>query len=62
MKRLAARRDNVIYTTLHQTTLLTDRKNPRMRMRVQGRLMQASFIEIQQVFTTKIRSNTFLTK
>ena len=28
-------------------------KNSRMRMKVQGRLMQASFIEIHQVFPKK---------
>ena len=37
----------------HQLTLLTDRKNSRMRMKVQGRLMQARFIEIHQVFAKK---------
>jgi hypothetical protein len=29
-------------------------KNSRMRMKVQGRLMQAHFIEIHQVFAKKI--------
>ena len=33
--------------------LFTDGKNSRMRMKVQGRLMQARFIEIHQVFAKK---------
>ena len=33
-----------------------------MLMEVQGRLMQACFIEIQQVFAKKIRADTFLTE
>ena len=37
----------------HQLTLLTGGKNSRMRMEVQGRLMQARFIEIHQVFEKK---------
>ena len=32
-----------------------------MRMEVQGRIMQARFIEIHQAFAKKIRSDTFLT-
>ena len=32
-----------------------------MHMKVQGHLMQAHFTEIHQVFTKKIRSDTFLT-
>ena len=37
-------------------------KNSRMRMKVQGSLMQARFIVIHQVFAKKIRSDTFLTE
>ena len=43
-----------------QLTLLTGGKNSRMYMNVQGRLMQARFIQIHQVFAKK-RSDTFLT-
>ena len=41
--------------------LMTGGKNSRMRMNVQGRLMQARVIEAHQVFAEKIRSDTFLT-
>ena len=34
-------------------TLLKGGKNSRMRMKVQGRFMQAHFVEIHQVFTKK---------
>ena len=46
----------------NQLTLLTGGKNSRMRMKVQGRLMQARFIEIHQVFAKKKRLDTFLTE
>ena len=39
----------------HQLTLLTVGKNPRMRIKVQGRLMQVRLIEIHQVFAKKCR-------
>ena len=54
------RRDH-LNTPFHQLTLLTGGKHSRMRMKLQGRLMQANFIYIQQVFAnTKIRSDTFV--
>ena len=37
-----------------------EEKDPRMRMRVQGRLMQARFIEIRKDFAKNERSDTFL--
>ena len=37
----------------YQMTLLTGGKRSRMRMKVQGSLMQVRFIEIRQVFAKK---------
>ena len=37
----------------HQLTLLTGGKNSSLCMKVQGRLMQARFIEIDQVFAKR---------
>ena len=46
----------------NQLTLLISGKNSRMRIKVQGRLMQARFFELHQVFANKKRSNSFLTE
>jgi hypothetical protein len=43
----------------HQLTLLTVGKNSRMHMKVQGRVMQARFIEIRQIFAEKNKVGYF---